>query len=386
MSVYYNEIDPYCAAWLQNLMDAGHIPQGVIDTRSIEDVRPDELAGFTQCHFFAGLGGWAYALQLAGWGTRPVWTGSCPCQPFSAAGKGAGFADERHLWPAWQHLIAQCRPPVVFGEQVASKDADAWIDLVHADLEGMGYAFGCVPFPAAGVGAPHIRDRNYWVADAWGGRFKAVEQYRSMAPTQCGEGIAGHSSALASVDSCQSCRLADTDGRNASAERQQRGGEQRLGADGRLADANIGSGEQRRAVNRGRHTGGNAKPRARLGGDGMPDSLHLPEGMRLRMPGAGNWSSAGQHGVPCPQPLSEASAGLPVAQWPSPLYGFWRDADWLFCTDGKWRPVEPGTSPLAHGIPNRVGRLRAYGNAIVPQAAQAFIESYCEAIDALSLA
>src|SRR5438270_366065 len=47
----------------------------------------------------------------------------------------------------------------------------------------------------------------------------------------------------------------------------------------------------------------------------------------------------------------------------------WRDAEFIPCTDGKARPVEPGTFPLAHGIPGRVGRLRAYGNAIVPQVA-----------------
>jgi len=173
-AVYYNEIDSFCAQRLRALMSAGYIPQGDIDTRSIEDVRPDELRGYTQCHFFAGYGGWPYALQLAGWGTRPVWTGSCPCQPFSGAGKGAGFEDERHLWPAWQHLISQCNPPTIFGEQVASKDAYEWIDLVHADLEGMGYAFGCVPFPAAGIGAPHIRNRNYWASYAFSTRGEGL--------------------------------------------------------------------------------------------------------------------------------------------------------------------------------------------------------------------
>ena len=63
---------------------------------------------------------------------------------------------------------------------------------------------------------------------------------------------------------------------------------------------------------------------------------------------------------------------------PVPINGFWRDADWLFCRDGKFRPVEPGTFPLAHGASSRVGRLRAYGNAIVPQVAEAFIRSFCE--------
>src|ERR1700676_960483 len=130
MTAYYNEIDAYAAQWLRNLIAAGLIAPGDVDERSIEDVRPDDLLGYTQCHFFARIGIWALALRNAGWpDDRPVWTGSCPCQPFSAAGKGAGFADERHLWPAWYWLISQCKPTVLFGEQVASKDADDWVDL-----------------------------------------------------------------------------------------------------------------------------------------------------------------------------------------------------------------------------------------------------------------
>jgi DNA (cytosine-5)-methyltransferase 1 len=86
---YYNEFDPYAAQWLRNLIEAGHIPQGEVDSRSIKDVKASDLSGFVQCHFFAGLGGWSRALRLAGWPKdRPVWTGSCPCQPFSAAGAG----------------------------------------------------------------------------------------------------------------------------------------------------------------------------------------------------------------------------------------------------------------------------------------------------------
>jgi len=163
-SVYYNEIDAYCAQWLRNLMDADLIPRGDIDTRSIEDVRPDELRGYTQCHFFAGLGGWSLALALAGWPSSwPVWTGSCPCQPFSAAGKRAGFADERHLWPSWQHLILQCNPPVIHGEQVAS--ATDWLGLVLGDLEAMGYAVESKPIEAASAGAEDFRDRYWFVAD-----------------------------------------------------------------------------------------------------------------------------------------------------------------------------------------------------------------------------
>jgi DNA (cytosine-5)-methyltransferase 1 len=167
-SAYYNEIDPFAAQWLRNLIAAGHIAPGEVDERSIEDVTPDDLRGFTQCHFFAGIGVWSHSLRLAGWpDDRPVWTGSCPCQPFSAAGKGDGFADERHLWPHFFHLISERRPQHVFGEQVAAGNANAWFDLVQADLEGMGYAFGLVPFTSAGIGAPHIRERAYWVANAY---------------------------------------------------------------------------------------------------------------------------------------------------------------------------------------------------------------------------
>jgi DNA (cytosine-5)-methyltransferase 1 len=167
VSAYYNEIDPFAAQWLRNLIAAGHIAPGDVDERSIEDVLPAELVGYRQCHFFAGIGVWSYALRSAGWpDDLEVWTGSCPCQPFSAAGEGAGFDDKRHLWPHFFHLIEQRQPAVVLGEQVASDDAGAWIDLVHADLEALGYAFGCVPFPAAGVGAPNIRDRAYWVGHA----------------------------------------------------------------------------------------------------------------------------------------------------------------------------------------------------------------------------
>jgi DNA (cytosine-5)-methyltransferase 1 len=165
VTAFYNEIDPYCAQWLRNLIDAGHIAPGVVDERSIEDITPNELREYTQCHFFAGIGVWSYALRLAGWpDDRPVWTGSCPCQPFSAAGKGHGFADERHLWPAWFHLIRECRPPVIFGEQVAA--AADWIGLVRSDLEAVGYAVGAMPIEAASAGAQHKRDRMWLVADA----------------------------------------------------------------------------------------------------------------------------------------------------------------------------------------------------------------------------
>lgn len=179
---YYNEFDPHAAAWLRELISENLIPQGHVDTRSITEVSPADLSGFTQCHFFAGIGGWSEALRLAGWpADRPVWTGSCPCQPLSCAGLGKGHADERHLWPAFYRLIAECRPPTVFGEQVASRDGREWLAGVRADLEGVGYAVGAADLCAAGVGAPHIRQRLCWVANPTRprGRWrKPVETWR----------------------------------------------------------------------------------------------------------------------------------------------------------------------------------------------------------------
>ena len=167
MRAYYNEIDPYAAQWLRNLIAHNLIAPGDVDTRPIQDVAPDDLAPYAQCHFFAGIGGWSRALRLAAVPDHcPVWTGSCPCQPFSAAGRRGGFADERHLWPFFHHHIRVRRPAVVLGEQVGGPAGLAWLDLVCADMEAEGYAVGAADLPAACVGAPHIRQRLFWVADA----------------------------------------------------------------------------------------------------------------------------------------------------------------------------------------------------------------------------
>jgi DNA (cytosine-5)-methyltransferase 1 len=297
MTAYYNEIDQYAAEWLRNLIKAGHIAPGVVDERSIEDVTPNDIREFTQCHFFAGVGVWSLALRRANWADDVrVWTGSCPCQPFSAAGAGAGFSDKRHLWPAFNHLISQCRPPVVFGEQVASKAVEPWIDLVHADLEALGYAFGGVPFPSAGVGAPHIRDRLFWVANS--------ESVRSA---------------------------------------------------GKLLRAGAGLPPNRAAQN------------GRIVGMAGAKLQQRPEGEHA----IGHEHDAGER-----IESAAALAGLCSNMRPGQTNGFWRDSDWLGCRDAKWRAVEPGTFPLANGAASRVGRLRAYGNAINAQAAQAFIESF----------
>ena len=315
MSAYYNEIDPFAAQWLRNLIAAGHIAPGEVDERSIVDVDHRDLRGFTQCHFFAGIGVWSHVLRSAGWADdRAVWTGSCPCQPFSAAGANKGFEDDRHLWPVWFELIRLCRPVAVFGEQVASKSALAWLDHVCADLEGEGYAVGAVDTCAAGFGAPHIRQRLYWVADA------------ENAFDQRNEGARG--SSLQFGRSSPFGILGDT------ADSGYRG--QRNGPDGRRESSGAGGIVGNSAIG--------------------------------RLQGVERERSQGEGRLPAPPRERRATAGFATA-------GFWANAEWLPCRDGKARPVEPGSPPLVAGASQRVGRLRAYGNSIVAPQAQAFIEA-----------
>jgi DNA (cytosine-5)-methyltransferase 1 len=165
MSAFYNEHDRYAAEWLRNLIAAGEIAPGIVDERDIQEITEDDLAGYTQVHLFAGIGGWSLALRLAGWDdARPVWTGSCPCQPFSFAGKQTGPSDDRHLWPEMFRLIRKRRPSIIFGEQVASAIGHGWLDGVGQDLEGEAYALGAAVLPASSKNAPHRRDRLWFFA------------------------------------------------------------------------------------------------------------------------------------------------------------------------------------------------------------------------------
>jgi DNA (cytosine-5)-methyltransferase 1 len=92
MSALYNEIEPYACDWLEGLSREGHIARGAVERRSIADLKPEDVADATQFHAFAGIGCWSVALRLAGVADDDrVWTGSCPCQPFSAAGRARGF-------------------------------------------------------------------------------------------------------------------------------------------------------------------------------------------------------------------------------------------------------------------------------------------------------
>lgn len=366
MSAYYNEFDPKAAAWLRELIAQKLIADGEVDETDIRDVRPTDLDGFTQCHFFAGIGVWSAALRDAGWpDDRPVWTGSCSCQPFSAAGAGKGFADERHVWPHWFHLIQHARAAgiPIFGEQVASKDGLAWLDLVQSDLEGTGNTFWPFDLCAAGFGAPHERQRLYWVADCISqgleghsgdgrncyepGRNKknalrpaaskgAVGIMADTESAKCQHTFTTRAGWVGAARECAIERLANTNGGNASTERQQCSGQQR-----QLAQ-NSGSGELF-GVDDAECIGRDA------------GRVHHTKYERLEF-GADERISE-----------KECAAG--------PTNGGWANTDWLGCRDGKFRPVRPGSFPLVDGATARVVRLRGYGNAIVKPQAQAFIEA-----------
>lgn len=348
--LYFNEFDKFAASWLRNLF-----PAATVDERDIRDVKADDVSGFERVHFFGGIAGWELALQLAGWPDgRKIWTGSCPCQPFSSAGKRKGTADERHLWPEFLRLIAECRPATIFGEQVASKDGRAWLAGVRADMEALGYAVGAADLCAASQGAPHIRQRLFWVAvsESAGGRAN-----------------------VGTVRSGQTSRLRNEEGQD-----ERRAGEQagRIGDRGPTDGLVLTQGD-------GRHQGRPESNWRDVGAGGV--SERLVNGAMLRREG----SKAERLSL---GPCQGCSA--------------------IACSDGKARrvSVEPGDEPLAHGIPNkkrdvrlgylitrlvelghcprsarrtlaearknRITRLRGYGNAIVPQVAAEFIRAFLE--------
>lgn len=330
----YNDFDKQAVAWITELIQRGEIPEGVVDGRSITDITAADLVGFRQCHFFAGIAGWPLAFKLAGVPQSfPAWSGSPPCQPYSIANPNAkGNADARNLAPAFKRLVGECRPPVVFGEQVKKAIEWGWLDDLFVYLEGQGYACAAAVLPACVVGTYHQRDRILFgavrLADAesvgaiWaqcrgaGGANGEASPDRSHVDVVRGSGGAGGSLSYGT--------LADRYG---------------SGWEGRIPG---GQDPKRQVVNRRTGCGGTASDAC------SPDVI-------------------------------------------------WENPDWLGCKDGKYRAVEPGTFPLADGIPEGVVRssiisldehpqaakamrIKGYGNAIVPQLGAAFITQFLESV------
>lgn len=362
MTAYYNEIDPDAVLILRALIEDGVIAPGEIDSRSISEVQPDDLSGFTQCHFFAGGGLWSVAARLAGWADdRPLWTASCPCQPFSVAGKGAGADDARHLWPDVLRLASARRPPVIVGEQVAGKAGYGWFDGVRADLAGEGYASRAVDIPACAVDAPHIRSRQYWVALADAEKLQCGAGLREDPAQRDGPVAANRDGG------CELLADADCGGRAGWPENAQRSTIGRSAAE-RPDDVEHAESQRRRK--------GRTEPELRSGwaaaasADVSGVSMGHAIGARLE----------GQRGYGDDAPgrtVTDRPATAPNGRNGS----FWSDHEWLTCHDGKARRTQPGIPLLVDGLPGRVGLWRVAGNAISPVLAAEVIGALMDTLD-----
>jgi len=393
---FYNDIDEGVCAWLRELIKDGLIPPGDVSSTSITELNPDDLNKYTQCHFFCGVAGWLEAFRLAG--IDPAsrrWTGSCPCQPFSAAGSQEGQADARHLWPAFMRLIRICRPDCVYGEQVEGAIGFGWLDGIQTDLEAEGYAVGHCVLGAHSAGSPNIRQRLYWVAYAEGQRPEGVEP-------ECEAGFGerswtGCDSADGRLSDAQGVGLegsgsADTRGL-AEGIREERGVRSGGGGvSGRLPDTNS--------------TGPHAGPHGGVcGGEEVAgardEQSERSRGERRRLGHTGHTGPQG-HWSPGRE-LGEA--GREDAQRHGGEAGFWSSYDLIPCRDGKSRRIESRVKPLVDGLPKgvvrggdtglplteeteedpnasavgRVIRLKGYGNAINPHTAALFIRAAEEA-------
>ena len=336
MSALYNEIDAAAAHTLRYQIGLGVIAPGTVSTQSIKELRADDIKGFTQVHLFAGGGLWSVAARLARWpDARPIWTASCPCQPFSQAGQGRGIDDDRHLWPDVARLLDECReggyePPVIVGEQVAGKAGYDWFDGVRADLEAQGYRARVVDIPACSVDAPHIRQRLYWcaVADSasdgreQGWAWPEAARY-GREPTSDDRGDYGAME--------HSPRLGRGEGR---------------------AEYELRSG---RAAVAGADASGVTQ------GDAFLQRL---EGHAGHDDAKGGWSVKDR-------PASTANGRNGT---------YWSDAEWIICHDGKARRAQPGLRLLVDGIPGRVDLWRIGGNAIVPEVAAQVIAALMDVL------
>jgi DNA (cytosine-5)-methyltransferase 1 len=391
---YYNDFDPFACEWIRGLIKAKAVTPGHIDERSIKDVQPADVVRFQRVHFFAGVAGWDHALNLAGW-TGPVWTGSCPCQPFSAAGKRKGKDDERHLWPEFFRLIRECKPSVIFGEQVASKDGLGWLDGVFADLEGAGYACGAADLCAAGINSPHIRQRLFWVAYA-----SSTRAGRDTGTARGTEAKGGRERVANGLQLGDALVVGGSDGRLGIANGKRFDREQVSILEGRSLQARLetsGAGGASRleyAPSNGRDQGREREP----GGSGASIGMGNTEGQRER--------ESDHQG----DTIATGGETRAVPSGASP----WDAYRIVYCTDGKARRIsaQSGDEPLAYGLPrkvgqgsaelagldrvaakaklrelrnslkrakrNRVGRLKGYGNAIVPQVAAEFVRAFME--------
>ncbi len=242
--------------------------------------------------------------------------GGYPCQPFSTAGKRRGEKDDRHLWPEFNRLVAELRPSWVIGENVAGH-ISMGLDDVLSDLEGQGYACRTFVIPACAVGAHHRRDRCWTVAHSGDVLQPRKLDTRTNCRTSSGsegrddpEGQAPYGKRVRTEPGSSASVLAHT-----SSERQSETGTFSTRRSKRLAGSSIAS-------------------------------ANVADTDSVNAQGSTNAQS------------TERS-------WPwVDEFSSRRDAD---KHPGRIWLTEPNVGRVAHGVPDRVDRLKGCGNAVVPQ-------------------
>ena len=343
------------------------MPKGDVDDRPIEEIEPKDLKGYTQCHFFAGIGGWPRAFQLAGWdAARPVWSGSCPCQPLSSAGKGLGHEDERHLWPVWYGLIQECRPSVVFGEQVASKLGREWLVGVRSDLEALGYVVGAADLPA-GMFAPHKRNRLFWVGVPDSTRLQQGDSTTKTARY----GDSAESTGIGITN--PTGRVADSEYEGLERYKQYETRQHRkdeglqFGADDIQCSANFWSNSILIPCADGRYR---RVPGKRVADSNQFNDLSLQQKRELQI--SQDCGSCGQRNVEnCNRKFFTAEYHLEIEPHVLTMVDGLRDRMGDSWDESILESLN--CFPLSESIPGRIGILKGAGNAIVPSVAAEFI-------------
>ena len=277
--------------------------------------------------------------------------GGFPCQPFSVAGKRAGRDDERHLWPEFARIVRELRPRFVVAENVPGLltiDGGRVFGVVLGDLAACGYDGVWFTLRASDVGAPHRRERLFivgWLADSDGAGCGSIRRGWVRIGT---ESEHGHD-----VDRCGcSWDSRNEERTNAFLADPRRGDVQREREPGELQDAATRAQSEGHERQRLRDAAGNGGQDAV--GDTAQGGLRRGQASRrggfVAQPGQGGYDGAPKSG------LGRAAHGL---------------SRWL----DRW-PARPGEAQhpfealrTVEACPNRATRLKALGNAVVPQVA-----------------